>query len=62
VIFGCFGRIGCAIVLLILGAVGWHFRDRWLPAVKKRLGTIEVKNPIAHEPPLRYTIRTAESA
>jgi hypothetical protein len=58
----CAGRIGCAIVFLILGAVGWHFRDRWLPLVKRKLGTIEVKNPIAYEPPLRHTIATVERA
>lgn len=33
--FGCAGRIGCAIVLLILGAVGWHYRAKWMPKVKE---------------------------
>ena len=32
--FGCAGRIGCAIVLLVLGAVGWHYRAKWVPKVK----------------------------
>ncbi len=32
--FGCASRIGCAIVLLVLGAVGWHFRGKWVPRVK----------------------------
>jgi hypothetical protein len=30
--------------------------------VKKTLGRIELKNPIAYEPPLRYTIMTVERA
>ncbi len=30
----CLGRIGCAVVLLVLGAAGWHFRDLWLPRVR----------------------------
>ena len=60
--FGCVGRIGCAIVFLILGAVGWHFRAKWLPLVKKKLGTIEVKSPIAYEPPLRYVVVTVARA
>ena len=30
-------RIGCAIILLILGAALWHFRDLWLPRVKAYL-------------------------
>lgn len=34
---GCFARVGCAILLLILGAVGWHFRDAWIPRVKALL-------------------------
>lgn len=55
-LFGCVGRIGCAIVLLILGALGWHFRDRWLPEVKKRLGRIEVEKVVYAAPPLHYTI------
>lgn len=32
--FGCAGRIGCAIVLLIAGAVGWHYRAKWVPPLK----------------------------
>ncbi len=60
--FGCVGRIGCAFLFLILGAVGWHFRDKWLPLVKKKLGTVQVKSPIAYEPPWRYTILTVERA
>ena len=43
--FGMFGlvrRIGCSILLLIIGAVAWQYRDKWLPQVKKKLGTIKV--------------------
>lgn len=30
---GCITRIGCLILLLILGAIAWLTRDRWLPMV-----------------------------
>jgi hypothetical protein len=30
---GCIGRIGCLIVLALLGIVGWLTRDRWLHLV-----------------------------
>lgn len=33
--FGCLGRIGCGLLLLILGAAGWHWRDAWLPRAKE---------------------------
>lgn len=32
--FGCAYRLGCAVLLLVLGALGWHFRDKWVPKVK----------------------------
>lgn len=32
---GCLRRAGCAVLLLVLGAAGWHFRDRWLPKAKE---------------------------
>ncbi len=35
--FGCATRLGCAVVLLIAGAAGWHFRDRWVPKVKQMI-------------------------
>ncbi len=35
--FGLFRRIGCAILLLVIGAVAWQFRDLWLPKVKAML-------------------------
>lgn len=33
--FGCIGRIGCGLLLVILGAAGWHFRDVWMPKAKE---------------------------
>ncbi len=33
--FGCIGRLVVAVCLLILGAIGWHFRDKWVPKVKE---------------------------
>jgi hypothetical protein len=30
---GCIGRIGCLIVLVLLGVIGWLTRDRWLHVV-----------------------------
>jgi hypothetical protein len=30
----CLGRIGCLVLLLLLAAVGWLTRDRWLPMVR----------------------------
>jgi hypothetical protein len=33
--FGCFRRIGCAVLLLVLGAAGWHWRAKWMPKVKE---------------------------
>lgn len=32
--YGCIGRLGCGLLLIILGAAGWHFRDEWLPKAK----------------------------
>lgn len=34
-IFGCIGRLVTALVLLIAGAVLWHFRDAWVPKAKE---------------------------
>ena len=28
--FGCIGRLGCLLLLVVLAAVGWFTRDRWL--------------------------------
>lgn len=48
-VFGCIGRIVTAAVLLIAGALLWHFRELWMPKVKayfeKKAGEIEVKAP-----------------
>lgn len=37
-LFGCVGRLVMAVVLLIAGAVLWHFRALWVPKVKAWLG------------------------
>lgn len=42
--FGCMFRMGCAILLLVLGALGWQFRDRWVPKVK---AMVTVETPVA---------------
>lgn len=38
--FGLIRRIGCAILLLIIGAAGYATKDRWLPKVKPHLPPI----------------------
>lgn len=35
---GCFARLGCLVVLVLLAIVGWLTRDRWLPTVREKLG------------------------
>ena len=35
--FGCLGRIGCGLFLIVLGAAGWATKDRWWPEVRRRL-------------------------
>ena len=35
--FGCLGRIGCGLFLILLGATGWATKDRWWPEVRRRL-------------------------
>ena len=32
---GCLRRAGCAVLLLVLGAAAWHFRDHWMPKAKE---------------------------
>lgn len=38
--FGLIGRIGCAILLLLIGAVGYATKDTWIPKVKPHLPPI----------------------
>lgn len=38
--FGLLGRIGCAILLLVIGAVGFATKDYWIPRVKPLLPPI----------------------
>ena len=35
--FGCLGRLGCGLLLIVLGAAGWATKDRWWPEVRRRL-------------------------
>jgi hypothetical protein len=35
---GCIGRLGCLLVLVIAGAVGWFTHDSWYPQLYRRLG------------------------
>jgi hypothetical protein len=36
--FGCLGRIGCFLMLALLGAVGWFTHDSWYPRLRARFG------------------------
>jgi hypothetical protein len=36
--FGCLGRIGCLIVVLLCAAVAWFTHDSWYPKLRARLG------------------------
>jgi hypothetical protein len=42
----CLGRIGCGLLLIVLGAAGWHYRDVWIPRARS-LVTAEM--PPEHE-------------
>lgn len=65
-VFGCIGRLVVAVVLLIAGAVLWHFRAQWVPKVKEWLGSkaaeVEVDLPrVGHglPPGVRLAFATA---
>jgi pimeloyl-ACP methyl ester carboxylesterase len=36
---GCIARLGCLVLLVLLAAVGWWQRDRWLPRVRGSAGS-----------------------
>lgn len=40
--FSLIRRIGCGILLLVLGAALWHFRDRWMPKAKEIIETVRL--------------------
>lgn len=42
--FGCLRRVGCGVLLLVLGALGWAYRDVWVPKVK---GLVAARIPAA---------------
>lgn len=59
--FGCIGRIVMSAVLLIAGAMLWHFRAAWIPKAKaffeEKAREIDLEVPrVTHLPP-GYTIR-----
>jgi hypothetical protein len=37
--FGCLARIGCLLVIVAAGAIGWFTQDAWLPKVKAQVKT-----------------------
>ena len=36
---GCLARIGCLLVIIAAGAIGWFTQDAWLPRVKAQVKT-----------------------
>jgi hypothetical protein len=57
--FGCLGRLGCLIVLIIAGAVGWFTRDSWYPKLRARLGA---PLPVATATVAKWQPLTAEGS
>lgn len=57
--FGCIGRLGCGLVLIVLGAAGWHYRDVWMPKAKE---LITAEMPWDHDEWSRVTITGGERA
>ena len=39
---GCFARLGCLVLLVLLAIGGWFTRDQWLPRLTGRAATTEV--------------------
>lgn len=37
--FGCLARIGCLLIFVVAGAIGWFTQDAWLPKVKAQVRT-----------------------
>jgi hypothetical protein len=37
--FGCLGRIGCLIIVAVVGAIAWFTQDAWLPRVRAEFTT-----------------------
>ncbi|HEY4218493.1 MAG TPA: hypothetical protein VGM67_15230 [Gemmatimonadaceae bacterium] len=42
---GCIARLGCLIVLVVAGAIGWFTRDQWLPARFRPQAAVVAKAP-----------------
>jgi hypothetical protein len=47
---GCIGRIGCLIVLVLLGIAAWLTRDRWLPRLTHHTPVTTATAPPGWEP------------
>ncbi|MEX2182713.1 MAG: hypothetical protein WD771_11775 [Gemmatimonadaceae bacterium] len=52
----CLGRIGCGALLVVFGAVSWHYRDAWLPRLRS---VVQAEMPWQHDD---WTVVTAEGA
>ena len=39
--FGCLGRLGCLVLIVLAAAVGWLTQDSWLPKLKVRVMSSE---------------------
>ncbi len=57
--FGCIGRLGCLLVLIVVGAVGWFTRDSWYPKLRARLGA---PLPVATASATKWEPLTAEGS
>jgi hypothetical protein len=57
--FGCLGRIGCGLLLILLGAVGYATRDKWVPKVRE---LIAARMPAATDEWAAVTAEGAERA
>ena len=43
---GCLSRIGCLVVLVVLGAIAWITKDRWLPRITGQPTTSASTGPV----------------
>lgn len=57
---GCIARIGCLILLLLLGIIAWLTRDRWMPMVG--LGPSHTASAVVWEPLTQARADRAQAA
>ena len=55
----CLGQLGCAVLLIVFGAAGWHFRDVWYPHAR---GLVTAQMPWEHAEWAPITVEGAERA